>query len=495
MSFYRTYRPAVIDEIDNASVHDWFLSLAKKDVSTLPHAYFFHGSKGAGKTTAARVIAKLFNCETPTDHGPCGTCESCTRISSGSYMDVLEIDAASNRGIDEIRDLREKIHLSPSVGKYKIYIIDEVHMLTTEASNALLKTLEEPPGHAVFVLATTDPQKVLSTVKSRCIAVSFRKATDEELIHALRRIITQEKIIIPDDALQLIASYADGAFRDAVKMLEQATLMPPPITADALRSMLIRSDESMIVAFLTSLFAKDQKKILAMITTFATEGKDMKVFLSDCLHTLHTSLLQLVQGAKTEVTWKQKDIEVVSTLFLRAYGEMRSTPIAELPIILAAMEYCEKVTSPSVPVPSSVVTQSHSSGVPSTPIIQKTLTITPNVVSSPPAISPSESSKSNEGVVVDPAFRIPTDTMFSLEKLVTHWGDVIDMVKLQNNSVAGVLRSTRPKTVNGEKVTIEAFYTFHQERLSDVTARAILSSVLKKCFGIDANVEIVLGKK
>src|SRR3989344_9433328 len=150
-SFYRTYRPQVIDEIDNVSVRDRLLSLLTKDKKDLPHAYLFSGPRGAGKTTAARVIAKMFNCTKSTKGGPCGKCEQCTSISEGRNLDVLEIDAASNRGIDEIRALREAIGLAPSSAAFKIYIINEVHMLSTEAFNALLKTLEEPPAHVVFV--------------------------------------------------------------------------------------------------------------------------------------------------------------------------------------------------------------------------------------------------------------------------------------------------------------------------------------------------------
>jgi len=161
MSFYRIYRPQVFEEIDNIRVREKMLSLLSKPVSELPHAFLFSGSKGTGKTTAARLIAKLFNCEKLSKtKGPCGECTSCVSIAEGHNIDVLEIDAASNRGIDDVRALRDAIALTPMSGKIKVYVIDEVHMLTTEAFNALLKTLEEPPAHAVFILATTDPQKV-----------------------------------------------------------------------------------------------------------------------------------------------------------------------------------------------------------------------------------------------------------------------------------------------------------------------------------------------
>jgi DNA polymerase-3 subunit gamma/tau len=183
MSFYRIYRPQIIEEIDNIVVREAILRLLGKPKKDLPHAYMFTGPRGGGKTTAARIIAKLFNCTHPSaDSGPCGKCDQCVSIAEGRNLDVLEIDAASNRGIDEIRALRDGINLVPASADHKIYIIDEVHMLTTEAFNALLKTLEEPPAHAVFVLATTNPEKVPVTIKSRCVNISFAKASVEELI-------------------------------------------------------------------------------------------------------------------------------------------------------------------------------------------------------------------------------------------------------------------------------------------------------------------------
>ena len=188
MAFYRTYRPQVIGEIDNKDVQKALLSLLSKDRKSLPHAFFFSGPKGSGKTTAARLIAKLFLCEKLGRLGPCGSCPACASVTKGSAIDLIEIDAASNRGIDEIRSLRDGIGLSPSIGEFKVYIIDEVHMLTNEAFNALLKTLEEPPLHAVFVLATTDPQKVPSTILSRCMHIKFDRAGKKELVTVLQRI-------------------------------------------------------------------------------------------------------------------------------------------------------------------------------------------------------------------------------------------------------------------------------------------------------------------
>ncbi len=192
MVFYRKYRPQNINELDSQDVRERLVSVLSKDNV---HAMLFTGPKGLGKTSTARIVAKVLNCESLTEKGrkagklePCNKCDQCISISNGSNIDVLEIDGASNRGIDEIRDLREKIKLSSARANKKVYIIDEVHMLTTEAFNALLKTLEEPPSHVVFILCTTEPHKVPATIASRCFQISFKKATDEELTRALLRI-------------------------------------------------------------------------------------------------------------------------------------------------------------------------------------------------------------------------------------------------------------------------------------------------------------------
>ncbi len=439
MSFYRIYRPQIIEEIDNVAVREQLLSLLTKEKKQLPHAFLFTGPRGAGKTTAARIVAKLFNCTKPTKHGPCGKCDQCISIADGRNLDVLEIDAASNRGIDEIRQLRDAINLSPSAADFKIYIIDEVHMLTTEAFNALLKTLEEPPAHAVFVLATTDPQKVPATIQSRCVGISFHRATAGELAAALKRIVAAEKISIEDDALTLLAASVDGSFRDAVKLLEQVSFHKGKITVGVVRNLVSLSDASVVTNFLEELAKKDTKKSFAIIEELVKNGKDIKSFLVDCLHVLHG---KLIAGDAESGELIRKCTE--------AYGLMKISPIAELPLEVAVVEYCG-VSSPVVPLG---------------PI-------------APQAPVPSS----------------PDLGLLTLEKLTEHWKDFIEELKPFNHSVAGVLRSARPKSVSRGIVTIEAFYPFHKDKLSESKTKDILIGVLKKLFGEKVKIEIVLGKK
>ena len=218
LALYRKYRPKELDEVVGQEEIKKILASSVNN-NTITHAYLFSGPRGTGKTTMAKILAKMVNCEHPVDGNACNKCDSCLNVLSSS--DVIEIDAASNNGVDEIRDLREKANLVPTSAKYKVYIIDEVHMLTTQAFNALLKTLEEPPKHVIFILATTEYYKIPLTITSRCQKFQFNKITIDDIVKRLREIANLEKIEISDDALYEIAKISDGGMRDSINFLDQ----------------------------------------------------------------------------------------------------------------------------------------------------------------------------------------------------------------------------------------------------------------------------------
>ncbi len=221
-TFYRKYRPKDFASLfGQKHIKKLLENAVEKDA--VSHAYIFSGPRGTGKTTVARILAKRLNCENPGNFEPCNVCSQCRNITSGNHMDVIEMDAASNRGIDDFRSIRDKVSYKPVEGKYKVYIIDEVHMLTTEAFNAILKTLEEPPDHVVFILATTNPEKIPETIISRCQLLPFKNLSPEDIEDFMRYVCENEHISISPEALKIISDYSRGGMRDALVLLEQVS--------------------------------------------------------------------------------------------------------------------------------------------------------------------------------------------------------------------------------------------------------------------------------
>ena len=475
MSFYRIYRPKVLDEIDNATVRRTIELLLTKPKTELPHAYLLVGPRGTGKTTTARVIAKLFNCEKPAKSGaPCGTCAQCKAIAEGRHLDVMEIDAASNTGVDNIRDLRDRIALAPAQAKWKIYIIDEVHMLSTGAFNALLKTLEEPPAHAIFILATTDPQKIPATVVSRCQVVPFGKALAPDLTHALERIVAQENMKIDADALSLIVSSADGSFRDAVKALEQISFQKGNITIEIVRTILGISEHTARDTFLTHVLDHNTNTALTDIQNGIKQGIDIKSFLIDCLRELER---RLVAQVTTKILPVRSNSGNLSKYFLthmpnfvrvRSRNFHLSLPSSSIVNIKVKQRSARPGSNThanhraiQISGQSTISIRPTQSFPRSFPLTLLSSPASPVVIPAQAGIQANESSDNNT-----------SSGLITLEKLSEHWKDVIDELKPLNHSVAGVMRSTRPKAVEGGIVTIEAFYKFHQEKLSEVKTRS-----------------------
>jgi len=277
-SLYRKYRSQTFADLVGQDASSRALQGAIIG-GRVSHAYLFSGSRGTGKTSAARLLAKALNCTgRPRDSAePCNTCQSCLEMTAGSALDLIEIDAASNRGIDEIRDLREKVNLAPALGPYKVYIIDEAHMLTEPAFNALLKTLEEPPAHVVFVLCTTDAQKIPLTVIGRCQQFVFRRHSEEQIVARLTHIAKAEKVSVDGGAMQLIARTAQGSMRDAVGLLDQLVpLASGPISLDGARSLLGIADPRLLDSLLDHVLEGRAAEALEELNRIYSAGAELR---------------------------------------------------------------------------------------------------------------------------------------------------------------------------------------------------------------------------
>jgi DNA polymerase-3 subunit gamma/tau len=361
-ALYRKYRPQKLDDVLGQETNVEILKNAAKS-NKLGQAYIFYGARGTGKTTTARLIAKLLNCEKRRNDPkfaalgePCNECRECLAIDAQNSFDVIEIDAASNRGIDEIRNLKENIRTSPASAEYKVYIIDEAHMLTGAAFNALLKTLEEPPKHAVIILATTEFEKLPPTITSRAQRFVFKKLSKVVIIEKLTSISKKEKIKIDEPALELIAAAAEGSFRDAESLLDQISSLEKAITLADVERVTGRTGLKKVHDLAEMIIAKDVKSALGFIAELNEEGHNLVQFTKDLIHYLRKVLSLKVNPSleniferdltKDEVAGVKKlgakadtaTLIKVIKAFIRAYAEMRYSPFAIVPLEVALIE-------------------------------------------------------------------------------------------------------------------------------------------------------------
>ena len=290
-ALYRKYRPTTLSDVSGQDVIVKTLMNAVIN-NKLSHAYLFSGPRGTGKTSVAKIIGKMANCEDLIDGEPCNKCVNCTQINLGESVDLIEIDAASNNGVDEIRELKSKVNLVPNTGKYKIYIIDEVHMLTVGAFNALLKTLEEPPSHIIFILATTEPHKIPATILSRCQRYDFKKISINSIVDRLKYIIDKEDIIVEPGSLEEIARLSDGGMRDSVNLLDQAVSFSDKIIKiDDVHSMNGTISQNELKGFIENILENDYKEIFIKVDRYNEDGKNLIKLTDEIIYFLRNVLI------------------------------------------------------------------------------------------------------------------------------------------------------------------------------------------------------------
>jgi DNA polymerase-3 subunit gamma/tau len=476
MTLYLKYRPKNLDELDLKDVAESLKNILSK--KSIPHAFLFAGPKGTGKTSAARILAKIVNCEQLTvNGGPCGECEQCISIEKGNNLDVIEMDAASHRGIDDVRILRDAVKLSPVSAKKKIYIIDEAHMLTTEASNALLKTLEEPPEHVIFILATTNPEKLIETIRSRTTFIPFRKANTAEIVKSLKRVVLGEKIKADDETLNVIAEASDGSFRDGIKLLEQLVAEEQELSKDFLDEFLHKKKAFNLDIFIGLLVNKDAKSLIEEIGKFEGKGVAVESFLGALLMRLRKSLLAKAGVGTDEMTSLDKAnlINLIEILDA-ASKDSDDSLIEELPLEIAVIKWCEVGAGSKLAARLEINSPVAEGDTGRDGFRSETHAIhdlAQTEISSTPGQS-APTSVEGEGVNDDV------------------WKNILALIKPINASIEALLRSAKPMTYDGKVLVLGVYYKFHKERLEDIRHRKILEDIVAKVLGSPTKVSCTL---
>ena len=468
MVFYRKYRPQTIEELDNSALRELLYAFlgrsSPREAGKIPQAFLFTGPKGLGKTSTARIVAKVINCEKKKSIDPCNKCLQCTSITNGTNLDILEIDGASNRGIDEIRDLREKVRLSPVSASKKVYIIDEVHMLTTEAFNALLKTLEEPPSHVVFILCTTEEHKVPATIISRCQHIAFPLASDQDLVRSFKRIVKGEKLNVEDGVLESVAKLSDGSFRDGAKILEELVALSngkkirKELLEEKYKVSSIKYHTEEMFDFLVQ---KDVKNSLQLVVRLMSSGTDMKHFLETLIEKVHTALLVKagLPAGKAGVEKKAKDssldineLKTLMELLAKAHTDIKYAVLPSLPLEIAIVEW--------------------------------------GITRGPDgALVGNENFRVHDAKELKASSRIANPASVHSENFVPSprhdnlLEDLIVKIKPHNHSIAGVLRGCTLKTYNGKEMVIETKYKFHKDKLTEPKILALIEKICKEISG------------
>ncbi|HET9016025.1 MAG TPA: DNA polymerase III subunit gamma/tau [Thermomicrobiaceae bacterium] len=504
-SLYRKYRPrsfAPEELVGQEAIARTLRNAIALD--RVAHAYLFCGPRGTGKTTTARLLAKAVNCLDPDPaNRPCNVCAACQAINAGAAVDIIEIDAASNRGVDDIRDLRDKVKYAPTALRVRFYIIDEAHQLTRDAFNAFLKTLEEPPGHVKFVLATTEPDKLPDTVASRCQRFDFHRFPVSVAVEHMRRVCALEGLEVEDEALRLIARQSTGSMRDALGLLDQLALFCDspegrrPISADDVRRVVGLSRGDRLVALVGALARRDVAAGLKTIAEATENGEDVHQLNRQLVAYLRTLLLIRAGGSPDETTPEALDqaqrfslaeLAALVRTFSGIEGALNRSSFAQLPLEIALVEsivgtgaeaglgdFADQPT-PAPAAASRPAENPRAEYRPEPP--RHRAAPEPSTRSRPPA-SVSAAAPAPAATAVPPAPPAGPD----LERLVAIWTQIRRDVKAANSRIAALLGSVDPVAIRGDEVVLVSPYEFHRNKLNEEGARRVVEDSVARHLG------------
>lgn len=467
---YRKYRPQTFGEVLNQK---YIIQTLKNQVlsGAVSHAYLFTGSRGVGKTSVARILAKAVNCQNQKDGEACGQCDVCKAVEAGSFLDLVEIDAASNTGVDNIRELIEHVKFSPSLGKYKVFIIDEVHMLSKGAFNALLKTLEEPPKHAIFILATTEINKVPATIISRTQRFDFRAYSASDLMPLLEKISKEEKVNFGREILELVAQNAEGSARDALSLLDKLMTLGEHASLEDVQQLLGITDIAVCESLLKFIVSGDSAGVVDFYEGLSERGLDYAIFNRDFLEYLRKVLMHKVSAGKmdfalagqhlTEVkAFAEKlsanDLIFIIRLFLKSYKDLQGAPSAQVPLLVASLEAAlKKNAAPARPL---AATQA-------------------------PKIEVSHQERSAQQPPEDPEPQITQGPVVTLEQVENFWPKVIAKVREANGPLASLLKNSPLLRVSGNKIILSVKFNFDKQSLENTKNISLICGCIEMLSG------------
>ncbi len=492
MVLYLKYRPQTLEDlVGQVSLKKTLQSAIT--AGKIAHAYLFCGPRGAGKTSTARILAKIINCEKQDSKHlspiPCNLCQTCLSITNGTNLDVIEMDAASNRGIEDVRALRENIKLTPTSSRKKVYIIDEAHMLTGEAFNALLKTLEEPPAHVLFILATTEVQKIPITILSRVQRLDFKSATIQEIVESLNKIVSKEGINTNSEALELIAQKSGGSFRDAIKILDQLSSLPS-INSQAIEEALGSGTFESIIDLLTAIADGDSTLVLKVINKQIEEGANPKELISGVLDILR-QMLFIKEGAGEVLIKAEEDDKRYKLLLSTVNKFSLSKLIYTINFFTASLEQLRFSSIPSLPIEIAAVksTLLERENNKEQPIQGK---IKQEEVSKDINVEIKEA----EGKEVSTLEKKGSlDSIEDIKKIEEKWEYLLETVRQFNFSLEALLKTAKVGECSLNSVCLEVPYSFHQRIIEAPKSKDILESILSDILGRHVEVIVSLTKR